>query len=81
MNLSRNLSGKDLIKLLRKLGYEQTRQVGSHIRLTTNEHGIHHITIPNHKPIKLGTLSGILKDVGQHFGMTKDEVWKAIYKK
>lgn len=81
MNFPRNLSGKDLIKLLSKLEYEQTRQVGSHIRLTTSKKGTHHITIPNHKPVKLGTLSGILKDIGQHFSMSKEEVWEAINKK
>ncbi len=81
MSLPRNISGKDLIKLLTKLDYEQTRQVGSHIRLTTSRNGTHHVTIPNHKPIKLGTLSGILKDVGQHFGKTKDEIWEIIRKK
>ena len=81
MSLPRNLSGKDLIKLLSKLGYEQTRQVGSHIRLTTTQKGAHHTTIPNHNPLKLGTLSGILKDIGQHFGMTRDEVWETINKK
>ena len=81
MSLPKDLSGQKLIKLLKPLGYEQTRQAGSHIRLTTSQNGIHHITIPNHKPIKLGTLSGILKDIGQHFGKTKDEVWEMISKK
>jgi len=35
MRLPRDLSGKDLIKALDKLGYEVTRQSGSHIRLST----------------------------------------------
>lgn len=81
MTLPRDLSGKDLIKLLGKLGYEQSRQIGSHIRLTTYENGQHHITIPNHSPIKLGTLSGILKDVGLHFNMTKEQVLQEISKR
>ena len=81
MILPKDLSGKDLIKRLAKLGYKSTRQAGSHIRLTTSENGTHHITIPNHKPLKLGTLSGILKDVGQHFGKTKEEIWAMINKK
>lgn len=72
--IPRNLSGKDLIKKLKKLGYQQTRQVGSHIRLTTEEMGIHHITIPEHDPIKLGTLSNILKDIASHFEITKEEL-------
>ena len=37
----RDLSGKDLLKKLKKLGYQQSRQVGSHIRLTTEENGNH----------------------------------------
>jgi predicted RNA binding protein YcfA (HicA-like mRNA interferase family) len=53
--LPRDLSAKDLIKKLRKLGYKKTRQVGSHIRITTDEGGIHHITIPEHNPLRIGT--------------------------
>jgi glycerophosphoryl diester phosphodiesterase len=33
-------------------GYQTTRQTGSHLRLTTDKNGIHHITIPNHDPLK-----------------------------
>lgn len=78
MSLPRDLYGKDLVKLLGKLGYEPTRQVGSHIRLTTSRNGTHHITIPDHRPIKLGTLSGILKEIGIHFGKTKEEIWSLL---
>ncbi len=79
MKIPRNLSGKDLIKKLKKLGYEPTRQVGSHIRLTTTENGTHHITIPEHKPLKIGTLSSILKDVAEHFKMTRDELLNLLF--
>lgn len=34
----------------------------------------HHITIPKHKNLKIGTLSSILKDVGENLGKTKEEV-------
>lgn len=60
MKLPRDISSKDLIKILLKIGYIETRQKGSHIRLTrTLNNSIHHITIPNHDPIKLGTLNSI----------------------
>ncbi|MEQ8584090.1 MAG: type II toxin-antitoxin system HicA family toxin [Marinoscillum sp.] len=52
MNLPKDLTGSDLIKLLTTLGYEPTRQTGSHIRLTTRENGTHHITVPNYKHSK-----------------------------
>ncbi len=47
MRIPRDLSAQDLITALKKYGYEVTRQKGSHVRLTTNEEGEHHITVPN----------------------------------
>ncbi len=72
MRLPRDISGVQLAKRLRALGYNITRQTGSHIRLTTSEHGEHHITIPNHDPIKIGTLAFILDDVAKHFDIGRD---------
>jgi predicted RNA binding protein YcfA (HicA-like mRNA interferase family) len=56
MKIPRDLGGEDLVRLLKKYDYEITRQAGSHIRLTTNLKGEHHITMPSHKPLKVGTL-------------------------
>jgi predicted RNA binding protein YcfA (HicA-like mRNA interferase family) len=78
MKIPRDLTGSQLIKKLKKLGYETTRQSGSHIRITTTQKGEHHITIPNHDPLKIGTLSSILNDVAQHFNITKEELLKLI---
>ena len=77
--IPRDLSGKDLIKQLKKLGYKKTRQVGSHIRLTTKENGVHHITIPEHDPIKIGTLSNILKVIALHFKISKEELVDRLF--
>jgi predicted RNA binding protein YcfA (HicA-like mRNA interferase family) len=68
MKLPRDVSGVDLAKRLGRLGYEVTRQTGSHLRLTTRERGQHHVTIPNHDPLRVGTLAGILGDVAGHCG-------------
>ena len=67
MRLPRDLTGKKLAKIVEVLGYRIERQTGSHIRLTTSKNGEHHITIPNHSPIKIGTLNAILKDIANHF--------------
>jgi predicted RNA binding protein YcfA (HicA-like mRNA interferase family) len=53
MRIQRDIEGDELAKLLRKYGYEITRQTGGHIRLTTTLKGEHHITIPKHKPMKV----------------------------
>ena len=73
------MSGLELARLLKAFGYEVTRQTGSHIRLTTELGGQHHITIPAHDPLKVGTLSAILSDVAGHFGLTKEEVGKRLF--
>ena len=79
MKLPRNLSANDLIKALSKYEYTVDRQKGSHIRLTTMLNGQHHITIPNHNPLKIGTLSGILQNVAEHLDKTKDEVLSELF--
>jgi predicted RNA binding protein YcfA (HicA-like mRNA interferase family) len=60
MKLPRDVSGSDLVKALRVLDYVVDRQRGSHVRVTTRQGGAHHEVIPNHHPIKVGTLSGIV---------------------
>lgn len=79
MKLPRDLSGEELVKNLSKLGYVVDRQTGSHIRLTTQENGEHHITIPNHSPIKIGTLSAIMRDIENHFDLTRDECLTRLF--
>jgi predicted RNA binding protein YcfA (HicA-like mRNA interferase family) len=79
MKLPREISGEELAKLLKKYGYQITRQTGSHIRLTTTVKGEHHITIPAHKCLKIGTLSGILSDVAAHFKINKGDLIKELF--
>jgi len=79
MKIPRDLSGPDLVKALRSLGYQVTRQSGSHMRLTTQAHGEHHITIPNHSHLKIGTLSAILSEVAAHCELTREEIFKKLF--
>ncbi len=79
MKLPRDLDGSQLAQALNKLGYKIIRQTGSHIRLTTQQHGEHHITIPNHSPLKVGTLNAILKDVADHIGRSRDELLSQLF--
>lgn len=75
MRIPRDINGSDLVRALRTLGYERTRQDGSHIRVTTTLGGTHHVTIPNHRPLKTGTLlGGILKPVAAHHQITVEKL-------
>ena len=80
MKLPRDISGKDLIKVLGCLDYEVTRQTGSHIRLTTQRNGEHHITVPAHDPIKIGTLNAILKGISEHIGLSRSELIELLFR-
>jgi len=76
MKTPRDLSATDLIKI-KKFGYEITRQKGSHIRLTVIVGTVtHHVTIPNHNPLKLGTLLSIVNDVSEFLKIPKSEILK-----
>jgi predicted RNA binding protein YcfA (HicA-like mRNA interferase family) len=77
--IPRDLTGYELSKIVGRFGYQITRQTGSHIRLTTIENGIHHITIPNHNPLKIGTLSNILSDVADHFQLSKKDILEKLF--
>jgi len=79
VRLPRDVSGAALAERLESFGYSVKRRKGSHIRLTTLHNGKHHLTIPNHDPLRLGTLSGILKAVADHAGMPKDEVAEKLF--
>lgn len=56
------ISGKKLVKKLKKFGFFVTRQKGSHIRIEKNlEDKTIKITIPNHSNLKKGTLNQIIR--------------------
>lgn len=78
MKLPRDWSGDEFAGLLQKYGYVITRQTGSHMRLTTSQGGEHHITIPRHNSLRVGTLNNVLRDIAQHFGMDRDTLLSSL---
>lgn len=79
MRLPRDLTGAQLIRALNKLGYMPTRQTGSHVRLTCESPAQHHVTVPLHDPLRIGTLAGILAAVGDAQGLTRDELLSRLF--
>jgi len=75
----RDISGAQLTQALaRALDYGVTRQTGSHVRLTTTRNGRHHLTIPDHDPIRPGTMPSILRQVEHHHGLTREQVVRLL---
>jgi predicted RNA binding protein YcfA (HicA-like mRNA interferase family) len=56
-----HVSGKEAVKALEKLGFAQVRQKGSHLILRRGPVGC---VVPLHREIKIGNLSGVLRQAG-----------------
>ncbi|MBI5428313.1 MAG: type II toxin-antitoxin system HicA family toxin [Nitrospinae bacterium] len=61
------LSGKELVQILKKLGFQEVRQKGSHVSLQKDNH---RTVVPLHDELAKGTLLGILKQCG----LSKDDL-------
>lgn len=81
MRLPRDMSGAELVKQLGSIGYRVTRQTGSHIRLTCDRPETHHVTVPNHNPLRVGTLAAILSDIAVHQRLDRDELLERLFGK
>ena len=79
MKLPRDLSGRDLIKLLcRDWGYRQVHQVGSHVILDTESPAHQRIAVPDHKVLRIGTLNALLRLVAEHKGVKREQLLRSL---
>jgi predicted RNA binding protein YcfA (HicA-like mRNA interferase family) len=79
VRIPRDVNGQLLAERLRRHGYSLTRQTGSHMRLSRNS-GFEqqHLTIPAHKPLRVGTLRQILRDVATQLGCSIEELLASL---
>ena len=70
------------MRLLRRYGYERTRQVGSHVRLESTIRGqAHRVTIPDHDSLRVGTLNAILSDISDYLGIERSQLESELFGK
>ena len=65
------LSGREVIRALESVGFDQSRQRGSHVTLRRDNKVC---VVPLHKELAIGTLSGILRQAG----VTSDDLAQAL---
>lgn len=63
------ISGRDVVRALRKVGYEFDHQRGSHIVLRQAAPPHRRLTVPDHDEVAKGTLRAIIRQAG----LTVDE--------
>jgi len=81
MKLPRDVGGQELAALLGKYGYKITRQTGSHMRLTSNFKGLeHHITIPEHKPLGVGIMDHIVRELAAYLEIEHQQLIQELFR-
>lgn len=79
MKLPRDASGQGVVNALcRAWGYRVVHQVGSHIILQTETPTPHRWSVPDHSPVRAGTLNAIIRDVARHKGVDRLEVFASL---
>ena len=79
MKLPRDLYGREqAAALCRHWDYRQVNQVGSHIILQTDAPGHHRLSVPDHKPLRIGTLNSILRDVAAAKHTTREAILSSV---
>jgi hypothetical protein len=49
------------------------------MRLTTQSRGEHHVTVPRHGTLRIGTLAGVLREVAAHLGISRDDLVARLF--
>ena len=78
MKVPCDVNGDDFVRGLKRVGYDELRQKGSHVQMVTQINSEHHASVPLHKPIKTGTLTGILASVAAHLQITRQELLRRM---
>ena|SRR5258708_3232946 len=64
--------------LCRDWSYRVVHQVGSHIILQTEAPGHQRLSVPNHNPLRVGTLNGIARVVAAHKGVDRQTLLDSL---
>lgn len=79
MKLPRDASGREVVQALcRDWDYRVVHQVGSHVILQTESPFPHRLSVPDHHPVRAGTLNAIVRAVARHKGVDRQLVLRTL---
>ncbi len=61
MKLPRDVRGPEAVRVLKRLGFVELRQTGSHVVL---QRATRTVVVPQHRTLKPGTLKGVIEQAG-----------------
>jgi predicted RNA binding protein YcfA (HicA-like mRNA interferase family) len=79
VKIPRDLYGRDLAAVLcQRWGYQKVNQVGSHIILQTQTPQPHRVSVPDHKPLRIGTLNALLRAVALAKRVSREDILASL---
>ena len=79
MRIPRDIFGRDFANhLIRHWEFRELRQTGSHIILRTDRPSGLTISVPAHKPLRVGTFKGLLDEIAGHKGIATDTLLRHL---
>ncbi len=79
MKVPRDLSGAQLVKVLCRDWHDRVMdQEGSHIILQTDLPTHQRLSVPNHNPLRVGTLNSIVRVIAGHKGVERQQLLDAL---
>jgi predicted RNA binding protein YcfA (HicA-like mRNA interferase family) len=57
------MSGREVVRIFKSLGWEAVRQTGSHIIMTKDEELVT-LSVPDHREVAKGTLRSLIRNAG-----------------
>jgi len=75
VRIPRDLYGRDFANhLVRRWAFRELRQTGSHIILRTEEPSGLTVSVPAHRPLRVGTLAGLLEEIANHKNVSTETI-------
>lgn len=79
MRIPRDIFGRDFANhLIRRWEFRELRQTGSHIILRTDQPSGLTISVPAHKPLRVGTFKGLLDEIAEHKGIAPEALLRNL---
>ena len=75
MKLPRDVNGPEAVRALHRLGFDQLRQTGSHVIMRREGRTV---VVPMHRPIKPGTLRGLIEQAGVTVEAFRTALWLSL---
>jgi hypothetical protein len=79
MRLPRDVGGRTLVKALcHDWDYHVVNEEGSHIILPADSPSPQRISVPDHNPVRIGTLNSLLRLVASHKGVERERILRSL---